>query len=258
MRFRRLTTLFATTIFVISSCGQLTKKEATDQREKKPLQENNSDKMKIEIWSDVVCPFCYIGKRKFENALAQFAHTDQLEIVWKSFQLNPDQISDPNKSAVQSLVESKGISLQEAQGLTDYVTNMAKSVGLHYNFEKTVVANTFRAHEFTHFAKSLGKQNEAEEALFYAYFIDGQNIDDIAILKQLAENLGLESDLLQEALENGTYKDAVSRDIYEARQVGVQGVPFFLIDGKYALSGAQESSTFLKALDKAFNSFSKK
>ena len=242
---------------LISACGQINKTETSLQIEETEKNENLRNKMKVEIWSDVVCPFCYIGKRRFETALTQFAHSSELEIVWKSYQLNPSQVSDPNKSAVQSLAESKGISLAEAQRLTEYVTDMAKTVGLHYNFDKTVVANTFRAHQFTHFAKTQGKQNEAEEILFHAYFIEGLNIDNIDILAQLADKIGLDSTALRTTIENGPYEDAVVHDFYEARQVGVQGVPFFLIDGKYAVSGAQESTTFLKTLEKAYKDFSK-
>lgn len=250
--------LLSSAMLVMTSCAQMNKNKSKQESENSPIQENKSNKMKVEIWSDVVCPFCYIGKRRFENALSQFAYAGDIEIVWKSYQLNPNQVSDANKSAVQSLAESKGISLAEAQRLSDYVAEMALTVGLKYNFDKTVVANTFRAHQFTHFAKVEGKQNEAEEVLFHAYFIEGLNIDDVNILAQLAEKIGLESASLIAAIENGTYKDAVSQDIYEARQVGVQGVPFFLIDGKYAVSGAQESSTFLKTLEKAHKEFSKK
>lgn len=244
-------------VLLLMSCGQLSRKSKGEELSEIP-QENKTNKMKVEIWSDVVCPFCYIGKRRFEQAVNQFAHADQLEIVWKSFQLNPAQISDINKSAVQSLAESKGISLVEAQRMTEYVTDMARSVGLSYNFDKTVVANTFRAHQFTHFAKAHNKQNEAEEALFQAYFTDGLNIDNVDVLAQLADQIGLNTEQFLNAIENGTYVDAVSQDLYEARQVGVQGVPFFLIDGKYAVSGAQESSTFLKTLDKAYKEHQKK
>lgn len=258
MKFQKISPSFVSALIIVASCGQIGKKESTQILENKTIQEHKPKKMKVEIWSDVVCPFCYIGKRRFEYALNQFAHTDQIEIIWKSYQLNPNQVSDTNKSAVQSLAESKGISLKEAQGLTAYVTEMARSVGLNYNFDKTVVANTFRAHQFTHFAKNQGKQDEAEEALFQAYFIDGLNIDNLDVLAQLAEKIGLNTNTLRDAIENGTYKDAVEQDIYESQQVGVQGVPFFLIDGKYTISGAQESATLLKTLDKAHKEFSKK
>jgi predicted DsbA family dithiol-disulfide isomerase len=258
MKTKPVSILLSSAFFILSSCAQMNKNQAQQEDKNSTIQENKSNKMKVEIWSDLVCPFCYIGKRRFESALNQFAHANDVEVVWKSYQLNPNQVSDANKSAVQSLAESKGISLAEAQRLSDYVTEMALSVGLKYNFDKTLVANTLRAHQFTHFAKAKGKQNEAEEVLFNAYFIEGLNIDDINILAQLAEKIGLESVALISAIENGTYKDAVSQDIYEARQVGVQGVPFFLIDGKYAVSGAQESSTFLKTLEKAYKEFSKK
>lgn len=257
MKTKSVVILLSSVLFILSSCAQMNKNKAQQNDENLPIQENKPNKMKVEIWSDVVCPFCYIGKRRFEAALNQFEHTKDLEIIWKSYQLNPNQVSDPNKSAVQSLAESKGISLAEAQRLTEYVTDMAKTVGLQYNFDKTVVANTFKAHQFTHFAKSQGKQNEAEEVLFQAYFIDGLNIDDLDVLAQLADKIGLDSNDLRASIENGTYKDAVVHDFYQARQVGVQGVPFFLIDGKYAVSGAQESATFLKIIEKAFKEFSK-
>ena len=109
--------------------------------------------MKVEIWSDVMCPFCYIGKRKFENALNQFAHKDEVEVIWKSFQLNPDMKTEPNKSTTQYLAETKGWSLKQAQEATQYVTDVAKKVGLTYNMDKAVVANSFDAHRFLHFAK---------------------------------------------------------------------------------------------------------
>ncbi len=211
------------------------------------------NKMQVEIWSDVMCPFCYIGKRKFENALAQFQNKEQIEIIWKSFQLAPDMQTDPSKSIHQYLAEHKGIDLQQAKQMNDQVTQLAAKIGLTYDFEKSIVANSFKAHQFAHFAKVHGKQNEAEEKLFKAYFTDGKNIDDINTLMQLGKELALDSDSLKTALENNTYTNNVNEDIYEAQQVGVRGVPFFVFDRKLAVSGAQESSVFLEALEKTFN-----
>jgi predicted DsbA family dithiol-disulfide isomerase len=212
--------------------------------------ENN--KMQVEIWSDVMCPFCYIGKRKFENALAQFPENQNIEVVWKSYQLAPDMVTDPEKNIHQYLAEHKGMSVDEAKGLNNQVTQMAAEVGLVYNLDQSVVANSFDAHRFTHFAKQFGKQLEAEEKLFQAYFTDGKNIDDHATLVQLGTEIGLDAALLEASLSKESYADDVRADLYEAQQVGVRGVPFFVIDRKYAISGAQESTTFLQALEQAY------
>ena len=213
--------------------------------------------MTVEIWSDFVCPFCYIGKRKFENALAQFEFKDNVEIVWKSYQLNPDIRTQADKNAIQSLSESKGISLQEATKMSQYVTEMAKSVGLNYNFEKTVTVNTSNAHRFSHLAQSIGKQNEAEELLFDAYFIQGKNIDDLAVLQELGQKIGLTNERVAAVYQSEEFLDGVERDIYESRQIGVQGVPFFVFNNKYGVSGAQDAEVFLKTLQKAYQEFRK-
>jgi predicted DsbA family dithiol-disulfide isomerase len=212
----------------------------------------NPNKIKVEIWSDVMCPFCYIGKRKFEAALEQFPQKDNVEITWKSFQLSPDMQTDPSKNINQFLAAHKGISVQEAKAMNDRVTAMAASVGLKYDFDKAVVANSFKAHCFTHFAKENGKQLEAEEALFKAYFTEGKNIDDNAVLTGLGESIGLDPEALKAVLENGMYSDEVISDIREAGQIGVRGVPFFVFDRKYAVSGAQDSNTFLEVLQKVY------
>ena len=213
----------------------------------------SKDKMSVEIWSDIMCPFCYIGKRKFEKALSQFPHREHIEITWKSFQLAPEIETDKNKSIHQYLSEHKGFSIEEAKGMNDYVTKMALEQGLVYNFDISIVANSFKAHQFTHFAKKQGKQDEAEEKLFKAYFTDGKNIDDNHTLIQLGTELELDGNLLKLVLENNTYANNVKEDIYEAQQVGVRGVPFFVFDRKFAVSGAQESSVFLETLEKSFN-----
>lgn len=215
------------------------------------------NKMKVEIWSDIMCPFCYIGKRKFEKALAQFAHKDNVQLVWKSFQLTPDLKTQPGKSMHQFLSEHKSVSLEQAKAMNNQVTQMAKHAGLVYNFDRSVPANSFHAHRFIHFAKQQGKQDEAEELLFRSYFTDGKNIDDYPTLVQLGAEIGLDTASLTIALENGSYADDVKTDILEAQQLGVNGVPFFVFNRKYAISGAQESPTFLEALTKAFGEWRK-
>lgn len=212
----------------------------------------NNNKMKVEIWSDVMCPFCYIGKRKFERSLAQFPDRDNIEIVWKSFQLSPELKTDASKNTHQFLAEHKGMSLQEARRLNDGVTQMAAKEGLVYDFEKSVVANSFNAHRFSHFAKRHNKQDEAEEKLFQAYFTDGENIDDLPTLVRLGTEIGLDAEELQSVLESDRYADDVHADIREAQQVGVRGVPFFVFDRKVAVSGAQDSGVFLQALEQSF------
>ena len=208
--------------------------------------------MKVEIWSDVMCPFCYIGKRKFEKALERFPDKDNVQLEWKSFQLAPNMQTDPNKTIHQHLAQSKGISVQEAERMNDHVTQMAKHVGLEYNMDRAVVANSFNAHRFSHFAKQQGKQDEAEEVLFHAYFTEGKNIDDQATLIALGTKISLDPGALKSALENEEFSDEVRADIFEAQQLGIRGVPFFVFDRKYAVSGAQESQAFLQTLEKSF------
>jgi predicted DsbA family dithiol-disulfide isomerase len=204
--------------------------------------------MKVEIWSDIMCPFCYIGKRKFESALAQFEHKDDVDIVWKSFQLNPDMKTEAGKNINQYLAEIKGWSVEQAKEMNDRVTEMAKQVGLEYDLNKAVVANSFNAHRLIQFAKNTGKGDAAEERLFKAYFTEGKNVDDLDVLSQLAGDIGLNITEVDEVLKSAAFSDEVQQDVYEAQQVGVRGVPFFVLGNKYAVSGAQESATFLQAL----------
>ncbi len=212
--------------------------------------------MNVEIWSDVMCPFCYIGKRKFENALAQFPHKNNINIIWKSFQLDPTTVTDPNLNTIEHLAHKKGWSKEQAAQTTAHVTDIAKKVGLDFHFEKAVVANSFDAHRLSHLAKKHGKQNDLEEKLFLAYFTEGKNTADHSTLLQIAKKIGLDEKETTEVLNSNTYSAEVEQDIIEAQQVGVRGVPFFVIDRKYAVSGAQESETFLGALTKAYEEHS--
>lgn len=177
-----------------------------------------------------MCPFCYIGKRRFDEAFAQFEHKDKVEITWKSFMLSPELKTDPSKNINQFLAEHKGISLEEATGMNDYVTNMAAQAGLTYDFSKAVVANSFNAHRFSHFAKQYGKQNEAEEKLFAAYFTEGKNIDDAETLIKMATELGLDATKFASVMSSGAYAKDVMADIEEAQELGIRGVPFFVLN----------------------------
>lgn len=208
--------------------------------------------MNVEIWSDVMCPFCYIGKRKFEKALAQFSHKDKINVIWKSFQLDPTTITNPSLNTIDNLAQKKGWSKEQADQTIAHVTGIAKQVGLDFHFEKAIVANSLDAHRLSHLAKKYGKQNELEEKLFSAYFIEGKNTADFNTLLQIATELGLDKTEVSDLLKSNTYTNEVYYDIKQAQQIGVNGVPFFLLDNKYAVSGAQESDTFLGALTKSY------
>jgi predicted DsbA family dithiol-disulfide isomerase len=207
--------------------------------------------IKLEIWSDIACPFCYIGKRKLETALAKFEHKDQVEIEWKSFLLDPNKVTDPTVKIKASLAKRKGISIEEAEKMGDYATQMAKSVGLDYDFDTMIVANTYNAHRLIHFAKTKGLQSEAKEIALKAYLTEGENIDDIATLVDLGVQIGLDATELEIVLNSDQYLDDVKKDVAEAQQIGVQGVPFFVFNRKYAVSGAQDSQVLLNTLEKA-------
>ncbi|HVS93474.1 MAG TPA: DsbA family oxidoreductase [Mucilaginibacter sp.] len=210
-------------------------------------------KMKIEIWSDVMCPFCYIGKRRFESAMNQFGHKDQLEVEWKSFQLNPYMKTDPSVNINQYLAEAKGITADHARQLNDYVTGMAAKEGLKYDFDKAIVANSFDAHRLSRLAKRHGLSDEMEEALFKAYFTEGKNTDDKQTLVDLGAAVGLDRDEIIQMLESDAFADKVKHDIAEAQYLGIQGVPFFVLNNKYGISGAQEVPAFSETLEKAFS-----
>lgn len=216
------------------------------------------NKMKIEIWSDVMCPFCYIGKRRFEKSLENTSLKDKIDIEWKSFQLNPGMQTDTSININEYLAQHKGMPLEQAKALNAQVTQMAKEEGLVYNFDKSVVANSFNAHVLTHFAKQFGRQDEVEELLFQSYFTEGKNIDDIELLKDIAKQVGLDAVAYQKVVVDGSLDDEVKMDIHEARQIGVQGVPFFVYDRKYAVSGAQPVELFIQTLEKAYSEWQPK
>ncbi len=206
--------------------------------------------MTVEIWSDVMCPFCYIGKRKFEAALERFAGREKVDVLWRSFQLDSALKTEPTKSVAQSLAEKKGWSPEQTRQIMGNVVAMAQSVGLHFDFDRAVVANSFDAHRFTHYAKTQGKQDAAEESLFKAYFIEGKNTADHTILADLGAAIGLDAGDILDILKENKYADEVLEDIALARQFGISGVPFFVFNRQYAVSGAQDETVFLDTLEK--------
>lgn len=213
----------------------------------------NINKVKVEIWTDVMCPFCYIGKRKFEAGLAQFVHKDKVEVIWKSFQLNPALITDTSVSLNAYMASRKGVSIEEAAAMNAGAAQKATAVGLNYNMDKVTPANTLKAHQFAHFAKKYGLQSNAEELLFRSYFIDGKNIDSDFTLLQLVEELGLSAEEFKMALDQQSYLADVKADIAEAKEMGIRMIPHFMVNRKYVVSGSYDSQTFTDILTKAYN-----
>lgn len=244
----------------LTACGQTinnsdAKKSTQNINQTKSTAIEN--KMKIEIWSDVVCPFCYIGKRKFEIALEQFANKNEVEIVWKSYQLMPDMPGSYSQDVYQLVAEKHGISLEQSKAMHHELAKTAKEVGLVYNFDKAVPVNTVKAHQLIQFAKVNGKQEQAEEALFRSYFTEGKNLGDQTTLLEIGASIGLDKAAIKSALENGTYLSNVKADLEQAQQVGVRGVPFIVFNRKYAASGAQDPKVFLETLQKSFAAWRK-
>jgi protein disulfide-isomerase len=205
--------------------------------------------MNIEIWSDVACPFCYIGKRHLEQALEQLPDLE-VDITWKSFELDPNAPIDSDLDIYDTLAKKYGRDRDWAQLMNANMVNMASNVGLEFDMDSLIPTNTFNAHQLIHLAKEVGKQNEMKEALLSAYFSEGKHVGKTDALVEIAENVGMDVQKARQALEDNTYSNNVVKDVEEAHSLGVQGVPFFYINGKYGLSGAQPVEVFVEALSK--------
>lgn len=211
-------------------------------------------KMKVEVWSDIMCPFCYIGKRNYEAALEQFADRNNVEIEWHSFQLDPTIPAHTEKKAsvYQYLADRKGISYEQSVKMHERIIQTAKAAGLTYHLDKAIVANSYDAHKMIQLAKTKGLGDAAEERLFLAYFTEGADMGDPEQLLRLGKDIGLtEADIL-ESLASDEYAYLVKQDIQEAQSIGVTGVPFFVFNRKYAVSGAQPPQIFLQTLEQSF------
>ncbi|MFV8368616.1 DsbA family oxidoreductase [Flavobacterium sp. LB2R40] len=208
--------------------------------------------LKIQIWSDIMCPYCYIGKRRIEGALELFNHKDAVEIEWKSFQLDAGFIASPEDNMVEHLAEKYRKDTDWAQNMLDSMTENAKNSGLDFHFEKSILANSLNAHRLLHLAKKHNRANDLEELLFKAYLTDGKNINDLNTLKALGKAVGLTDEAIDVVLQSDAFTKEVQQDITDAQSIGVRGVPFFVFDNKYAISGAQHVETFVKTLEKAW------
>jgi predicted DsbA family dithiol-disulfide isomerase len=205
-----------------------------------------SDVIKVDVWSDIACPWCYIGKRKFEAGAEAFG--GEVEVEYHSFELAPDTPVDFDGSEIDFLAEYKGMSPEQVKPMLDRVTGIAKDVGLDYDYDALQHTNTIKAHQLIHFAKQHRKQLEAKERLLKAYFVEGRHVGRTEDLADLAQEIGLDREAARRALDGGEYLEAVRADIDQARAYGINGVPFFVIDGKYGVSGAQSPETFTQVL----------
>lgn len=216
----------------------------------------NSNKIKIEIWSDIMCPFCYIGKRKLERAMAQYKNASHFDIEWKSYQLDPDlkkeKYAADGLDTYDRVAQKYGRDRAWALEMHQSITEQAKAIGLTYNFDKVQVANSFDAHRLSHFAKKNKVGNELEELIFKAYFTEGKDVSDHDTLIELGLKVGLDEAEMRSVLSSNAFAEDVKFDISESQQLGVRGVPFFVFDRKLAVSGAQPEELFLETLEKAY------
>ncbi|NEW08394.1 DsbA family oxidoreductase [Paenibacillus sp. SYP-B3998] len=208
--------------------------------------------MQVEIWSDIMCPFCYIGKRRFEEALEQFAQRDQVQIVYKSFQLDASSPKDVAHDVHDMLANKYGMSREEAIRMNDQLTVQAKALGLDYQFDTMILTNTLDAHRLIHYAAQYGKSTEVTELLFKAYFTDSKHVGQAATLAAIGAQAGLDSEAIIAMLASEQFVKEVQADQEEGARLGVQGVPFYVINRKYAISGAQSPAVFLDTLEKAW------
>lgn len=208
--------------------------------------------MRIEIWSDVACPWCFIGKRRFESALADFPHRDAVEVVWRSYQLDPTLPEHYDGTELEYLSTRKGMPPQQVAQMFDHVAHQARGEGLDYHFDQVEVANSFTAHRLIHLAAAHGKQDAAKESLLSDHFEHGKDIGARDYLSALGQDLGLPAHEVEELFTTDKYAEDVRNDFREGQALGISGVPFFVIDRKFGLSGAQPVQTFTAALDQAW------
>jgi predicted DsbA family dithiol-disulfide isomerase len=214
-----------------------------------------ANKMKVEIWSDLMCPFCYIGKRQFETALAAFPQKDSVEVVWHSFLLNPSLTYQPEKDFYAYVAELKGQTREWSIRVHESLIKTAKSVGLDYRLDVAKITNPFDAHRLIQLAKKYDLTNEVEERFFKAYFTEGALMSDHTTLIRLATEAGLEENEVKKVLASNKYANEVQKDAETAKSLGAGGVPFFVINQKYAVNGAQAPDVFTETLTKAYKAW---
>jgi predicted DsbA family dithiol-disulfide isomerase len=210
--------------------------------------------LRVDIWSDIACPWCYIGKRRFEAALRDFAHADEVEVVWRSFELDPTApaIRDDGKTYAERLASKYRRSVAEAEGMIGNVVQQAATEGIEMRFDRARSGNTFDGHRLVHLAARHGLQGAMKERLLRAYFTEGQAMGDREALVALAVEVGLDGDEVRAALATDAHAAEVRADERLARELGISGVPFFVLDGKFGISGAQPAAALARALTEAY------
>ncbi|WP_404288954.1 DsbA family protein [Glutamicibacter arilaitensis] len=208
-------------------------------------------RVRVDIWSDIACPWCFIGKRRFEKGVEQFEFSENVDVFWHAYQLDPTLPEHYDGDEVQYLSQVKGMDPQQVKGMLAHVTEQAAGEGLNYDFDALRPANSFTALRLLEHAKTEGKANEMKETLLSAHFERGLDTGERQVLAQLAAEVGLDEAAVQGTLDSQTYTEEVNADIEQARQLGISGVPFFVIDGKYGISGAQPAEAFANALAQA-------
>lgn len=203
-----------------------------------------AEKIKIEVWSDIVCPFCFVGKKKLEQAITKLAAEDKVEVIWHSFQLDPDFPSDVSMPSAEYLSERKGYPINQIKEMGVQLASQSKEYGIDFKFEKALTFNTLDAHRLLQWSKTLNKSNELKEAFMTTYFTDGVDLSNQENILAVVENIGLPKEKAKEIIESDTFTDEVQNDIYQSRQLGVRGVPYFLFNDKEVISGAQNDSVF--------------
>ena len=207
--------------------------------------------MQVEIWSDIVCPWCYIGKRRFEAALAAFDGREDVSVRFRSFELAPERASSVGETLEQMLAAKYGVSLDQARAMNQRVTTIAAGEGLAYHLERARPGNTFDGHRVTHLAVEAGLEDAVVERLHAGYFTEGVAIGDREELVRLAAETGMDADAVRETLLSGRFADEVRADEALAHQLGISGVPFFVFDRRYGVSGAQGADVLLDVLEQA-------
>ena len=210
-------------------------------------------KLRIDIWSDIACPWCYVGKRRLEQALGRFAHRSEVEVVWRAFELDPSapRVRDPRQSYAERLARKYGTTPAQAQGMIDRMVDTAAGDGLALRFDHIRPGNTFDAHRLLHLAHERGVQDALKERMLRAYLTEGQAIGEPEVLAPLAREVGLDDREVADLLAGDRCAAEVRQDEALARELGISGVPFFVVNGAVALSGAQPPETFQAAIDQA-------
>ena len=215
-----------------------------------PQSTQKSETVKIEIWSDIVCPFCFLGKKKVEQAIAKLEAEEKVEIVWHSFQLDPGFPLDSAVPCMENLSRRKGYPLAQVKGMCDNLTQAGKAYGIDFHFDKALTFNTKDAHRLIKWADTEGKSSELKEAFMLAYFTNGSDLSDPKNLLTVVETVGLDTEAAQKVLDSDTYTEEVDQDILRARELGIGGVPYFLVNGTLPISGAQPDQVFERVIER--------